>query len=129
METAPERLAPPVRDACEADLTVVCAIYAHYVATSPATFEETAPDHDEIVRRWRAIRDLDLPYLVAEIDGRASLDTALGSITGSAAPGLVESGDAGRRRHPHRHRGDRGIPGGPHCRPSPHRDRLSGTGR
>ena len=69
METAPKRPTPPVRDACEADLAAVSAIYAHYVATSPATFEETAPGHDEIVRRWRAIRDLDLPYLVVELSG------------------------------------------------------------
>ena len=68
MEPAPKRAAPVIRDAIEADLTAVCEMYAHYVATSPATFEETAPDHAEIVRRWQAIRTLDLPYLVAELD-------------------------------------------------------------
>ena len=69
MEAASKHLQPAVRDAREADLEAVCGIYAHYVATSPATFEEVAPELDEIIRRWRAIRDLDLPYLVAELDG------------------------------------------------------------
>ena len=69
MEPAHKRRAPSVRDANEADLAAVCDIYAHFVATSPATFEEAAPNLATITERWRAIRALDLPYLVAELDG------------------------------------------------------------
>jgi L-amino acid N-acyltransferase YncA len=31
--------------------------------------EIVAPDESEMLRRWRAVRDLDLPYLVAELEG------------------------------------------------------------
>ena len=31
--------------------------------------EIVAPDESEMLRRWRAVRDLGLPYLVAELEG------------------------------------------------------------
>ena len=69
---APPPEAPPlrIRDAEDADMAAVQAIYAHYVRTSLATFEETPPDVDEMRARRRASRDLALPYLVGEIAGR-----------------------------------------------------------
>jgi phosphinothricin acetyltransferase len=58
-----------VRDAQEADMAAVHAIYAYYVTRSRASFEEIPPGVDEM--RLRRIRTLErnLPYLVAEADG------------------------------------------------------------
>jgi phosphinothricin acetyltransferase len=61
--------APPaivVRDAGEADMAAVQEIYAHYVLSSLATFEETPPGLDVMLARRRASVDNALPYLVAE---------------------------------------------------------------
>lgn len=71
-EPAPKsqpRTAALLRDATEADMPAVQRIYSHYVLTSLATFEETAPTLDEMLARRRAALDLGLPYLVAETDG------------------------------------------------------------
>ena len=35
-----------------------------------ASFEESAPDADELRKRWKAVLSLGLPYIVAELDGR-----------------------------------------------------------
>jgi L-amino acid N-acyltransferase YncA len=51
-----------VRDANEADITAVHAIYAHYVRHSVATFEYEVPSLEEMVQRWRAVLAC---YLVA----------------------------------------------------------------
>ncbi len=59
-----------VREAQEADLPSVEAIYAHHVRTGLASFEIEPPDLAEIRRRFRAIREGGLPYLVAELEGR-----------------------------------------------------------
>ena len=60
---------PDVRAAVPADAELVAAIFAHYVTTSVATFEEVAPTAGQ----WRqrlADRDAQsLPFLVAEADG------------------------------------------------------------
>jgi L-amino acid N-acyltransferase YncA len=58
-----------VRPATFADISYITAIYASFVNSSTATFEITAPDESEMFRRWRAVRDRDLPYLVAELEG------------------------------------------------------------
>jgi L-amino acid N-acyltransferase YncA len=55
-----------VRDAEAADMAAVQGIYAHYVLTSLATFEETPPTLEEMLSRRQASLDLGLPYLVAE---------------------------------------------------------------
>lgn len=61
-----------VRDAIAGDLTVIAEIYAHYVENSVATFELVAPDIEEWRTRFVSIADAGLPFLVAEIDGRAA---------------------------------------------------------
>lgn len=61
-----------IRDATPDDLDAVQRIYGFYVETSLATFEEIAPDRDEIVRRYEAILALGLPYLVAERVGEVA---------------------------------------------------------
>jgi L-amino acid N-acyltransferase YncA len=58
-----------VRPATSADIPHVTAIYARFVATTTATSEITAPDESEMRRRWRAVVDRGLPYLVAELEG------------------------------------------------------------
>jgi L-amino acid N-acyltransferase YncA len=59
-----------IREAGEADLPQITAIYAHYVRTHTATFEIDPPDEAEMRKRWSSIRAAGLPYLVAERDGR-----------------------------------------------------------
>lgn len=64
-ETGP--VAPPrIRDATPADLPRIAAIYAHYVTSSFATFEEVPPDVAEIAARYDRVRGLGLPWIVAE---------------------------------------------------------------
>ena len=64
-----DRHLPGVRDARPADLAAVQAIYAHHVRHGLGSFEEVPPDHDEIERRFRAITEGGLPYIVADLDG------------------------------------------------------------
>lgn len=52
------------------DLAVLAAIYAGHVLSGTASFEEQPPDEAEFVRRWSAVTDLGLPYLVACEDAR-----------------------------------------------------------
>jgi L-amino acid N-acyltransferase YncA len=60
---------PVVRAAVPADAERVAAIFAHYVTTSVATFEEVAPTAGQWRQRLadRGVRNL--PFLVAEADG------------------------------------------------------------
>jgi len=58
-----------VRPAQPADAARIAEIYAHYVATSTATFDEQAPSADEIAARIAAVTAAGLPFLVAERDG------------------------------------------------------------
>lgn len=58
-----------VRDATAADFPAVAAIYAHHVMYGTASFEETPPGIDELLRRFAAVREHGLPWLVAELDG------------------------------------------------------------
>jgi phosphinothricin acetyltransferase len=61
--------APRIRDATEADLPAIQAIYAHHVLTGVASFEETPPSVDDLRTRLASVRTHGLPYMVAEIDG------------------------------------------------------------
>jgi phosphinothricin acetyltransferase len=47
----------------------ITAIYGKFVATSTATFELVPPDEAEMLKRWRTVRERNLPYLVAELEG------------------------------------------------------------
>lgn len=55
-----------VRAAVPADMARVAAIYAHYVATSVATFEEDPPPPDYWHNRLAELTERNLPFLVAE---------------------------------------------------------------
>ena len=57
-----------VRDAGDADIEAVQRIYAFYVLHGLATFEESPPPVDELLRRRQAILNAGLPYLVAIVD-------------------------------------------------------------
>lgn len=59
-----------VRPATAADIPAVAAIYRHHVLHGLASFEIEPPDAAELTRRFAAIRELGLPYLVAELSGR-----------------------------------------------------------
>src|SRR5258705_13132161 len=64
--------APLVRPATAADLGAVTAIYRHHVLHGLASFELEPPDAHEIGRRYAAIRELGLPYFVAELQGKVA---------------------------------------------------------
>ena len=59
-----------IRDAAEADMAEVQRIYAPYVLTGLATFEEVPPTADEMRARRAAVVAAGLPYLVAEFGGQ-----------------------------------------------------------
>ncbi|WP_246127696.1 GNAT family N-acetyltransferase [Amycolatopsis rhizosphaerae] len=52
------------------DLPGIAEIYAHYVENSTATFELEPPGEAEWNRRFSAIVDAGLPFLVAETSGK-----------------------------------------------------------
>lgn len=59
-----------VRDAMPADFPEIAAIYAHHVLHGVASFEETPPTVDEMLRRRATVLGHGLPWLVAEMAGR-----------------------------------------------------------
>jgi L-amino acid N-acyltransferase YncA len=61
-----------VRTAQPSDAADVAAIYAHYVTTSAATFDETAPNAEAMAAKIAAIQAAGLPFIVAEADGAVS---------------------------------------------------------
>ena len=58
-----------VRDAQVSDMAQVLEIYTHYVLQSLSTFEETPPSLEQLRQRRLDVLRLDLPYLVAMLDG------------------------------------------------------------
>ena len=62
---------PLIRDATEADIGAIAAIYGDEVENGVASFEEVAPSEQEMTARMVKIVGLGLPYLAAESrDGR-----------------------------------------------------------
>ncbi|MDB5808763.1 MAG: family acetyltransferase [Betaproteobacteria bacterium] len=58
-----------IRPAYAADIARITAIYRSHVMHGLASFETEPPDDAEMLRRFTSIRELALPYLVAEADG------------------------------------------------------------
>lgn len=58
-----------MRDSRRADLPDVQQIYAFYVLSSVATFEEEPPSVEDLLARRNKIIDAGLPYLIATLDG------------------------------------------------------------
>ncbi len=67
--TAADACAAAVRDASEADVTAIQAIYAYHVETGTASFEEVAPSLTDMAERRAGILHRGLPYFVADRDG------------------------------------------------------------
>lgn len=59
----------PLRDATDADLPAITAIYAHHVLTGTGTFEETPPDAAAMAARLARIQQAGWAWLVAEEQG------------------------------------------------------------
>jgi L-amino acid N-acyltransferase YncA len=78
---------PVVRAAVPADAEPVAAIFAHYVATSVATFEEVAPTAADWRRRLGELTARNLPFLVAEAG------VAGGAVAGDGVAGDGVAGD------------------------------------
>ena len=61
-----------IADATEADFEAIAAIYGHHVRHGLASFEEEAPSRAEMLSRWKTVRALGLPYIVARLGGRVA---------------------------------------------------------
>ncbi|MEV0826134.1 GNAT family N-acetyltransferase [Nonomuraea rubra] len=61
-----------VRALTESDLPAIAAIYAHYVTTTVATFDETPPTADDWRAKTGGVTGAGLPFLVAEVDGEVA---------------------------------------------------------
>ena len=61
-----------IADAMEANFEAITAIYGYHVRHGLASFEEEAPSCSEMLSRWKNVRALDLPYIVARLGGRVA---------------------------------------------------------
>ena len=59
-----------IRDAAADDAQAISGIYAHYVLTSRATFEDVPPELAEMRARMQTVRQRGLPWFVAETGGK-----------------------------------------------------------
>ena len=59
-----------IRSAQSGDSAEIAAIYNHYISNSVVTLEEQPVDSAEILDRMGETKSSDLPYLVAESEGR-----------------------------------------------------------
>jgi L-amino acid N-acyltransferase YncA len=59
-----------IRDSRGTDVPAIHVIYQHFVLRGLATFEEVPPTIDELRNRRDVLRAMDMPHLVAELDGR-----------------------------------------------------------
>jgi len=62
-------LIPTIRPATVADMAAVAALYGREVTGGTASFELEPPSVAEMTARFDAVRDRDLPWLIAEIGG------------------------------------------------------------
>jgi phosphinothricin acetyltransferase len=76
---------PVVRAAVPADAGPVAAIFAHYVATSVATFDEVAPTAADWRQRLGELAARNLPFLVAEAAATRGAATR-GGVAGGGGP-------------------------------------------
>jgi phosphinothricin acetyltransferase len=79
--TAPQAV---VRPAIPADTEQVAAIFAHYVATSVATFEEVPPTAADLRRKLDELGRQNLPFLVALGGQGGDADGDRGTVCGFA---------------------------------------------
>ena len=62
--------APGIRPVEARDADAIAGIYNHYVAETIVTFDEQPVAADDIARRIENTRKAELPWFVAEADGR-----------------------------------------------------------
>jgi len=68
-DTPSSSATPRVRDATDADMPAIKAIYAHHVLHGTGSFETEPPSIAEMAQRRANVLGLGLPYLVAESAG------------------------------------------------------------
>jgi L-amino acid N-acyltransferase YncA len=61
---------PTIRPSRDQDLPAITAIYAHHVLNGTGTFETVPPGAEDMAARRADVLGKELPYLVAEEDGR-----------------------------------------------------------
>lgn len=61
---------PTIRPSRDQDIPAITAIYSHHVLNGTGTFETTPPSEQDMVGRRADVLGKELPYLVAEQDGR-----------------------------------------------------------
>jgi phosphinothricin acetyltransferase len=61
---------PTIRPSTDQDIPAITAIYAHHVLNGTGTFETVPPTLDDMKARRADVLAKELPYLVAEEDGR-----------------------------------------------------------
>lgn len=61
---------PTIRPSRDQDLPAITAIYAHHVLNGTGTFETVPPTAEDMSARRADVLGKELPYLVAEEDGR-----------------------------------------------------------
>jgi L-amino acid N-acyltransferase YncA len=59
-----------IRDAMESDVGAIRHIYAFYVRSGLATFEEIPPSIDDMIARRATVVTAGLPYIIAELDSQ-----------------------------------------------------------
>ncbi len=64
MSTLPTSIRPATLD----DMAAIQSIYAYYVKETTITFEYDVPDTTEMTKRFKAVNEYAMPYLVAERD-------------------------------------------------------------
>jgi len=70
MDTENSNAMVKVRSASLDDADAITEIYSHHVLHGIATFEEIAPDVDDMAGRMSKVIERGLPWLVAEKDGK-----------------------------------------------------------
>ena len=61
---------PTIRPSSDQDIPAITAIYAHHVLNGTGTFETVPPTAQDMTARRADVLSKELPYLVAEEDGR-----------------------------------------------------------
>jgi L-amino acid N-acyltransferase YncA len=61
---------PTIRASRDGDIPAITAIYAHHVLNGTGTFETVPPNVEDMTARRADVLARELPYLVAEEDGR-----------------------------------------------------------
>ncbi|MBV7455577.1 GNAT family N-acetyltransferase [Acidovorax sp. sif1233] len=63
---------PTIRPSRDEDIAAITAIYAHHVLTGTGTFEIDPPTETDMASRRADVLARNLPYIVAEKDGRVT---------------------------------------------------------